>query len=242
VVNRVRALCQSECVSCLFIDERPAVSEARTLALVLNGLENLDHWPRVEWLDRQCYVSLPGGLTWDGRNRRWLNLRCALVRFSRRTLGAGIEQTGAEFIEGAQTKFVPLIECNRFETIDRAVREFLTPAENVIEVVDIGRARRVRQEPSMRLPRRAPGAPGVLETLDAHLLTGSQRSKDEKSGELGDYVDGCENHLLLADAYLALAESVCAGNRHSAGAITDVRGWRMGSNKSDFGRFTPAHS
>jgi len=240
VVNRVRALCQAERVDCLFIDERPAVSEARTLALLLNGLENLDHWPRVDWLDRQCYVSLPGGLTWDGRSRRWLNLRCALVRFSRKTLGAGIEQTGAEFTEGAQTKFVPLIQCNRFETIDRAVREFLTPAENVIEVVDFGGSRHVRQEPSMRLPRRAPGAPGVLEALDAHLLTGSQRSKDEQSGELGDYVDGCENHLLLADAYSALAESVCGGNRHSGGAITDVRGWRMGSNKSDFSGFTPS--
>jgi hypothetical protein len=237
VVNRVRALCQSQRVDSLFIDERPAVSEARTLALLLNGLDVLDRWPRVDWLDRQTYVSLPGGLTWDGRNRRWLNLRCALVRFSRKSLGAGIEQTGAEFTEGAQTKFVPLIECNRFETIDRAVREFLTPEENVIEVVDIGGARHVRQQPSIRLPRRVPGAPGVLETLDAHLLTGSQRSKNEKTGELGDYVDACDNHFLLADAYSALAETVCIGNRHSGGAITDVRGWRMGSNKSGLDRF-----
>jgi len=238
VVHRVRALCESQGVGCLFIDERPAVSEARTLALLLNGLDSLDRWPRFDWLDREAYVSLPGGLTWDGRNRRWLNLRCALVRFSRKSLGAGIEQTGAEFTEGAQTKFVPLIECNRFETIDRAVREFLTHEENVLEVVNVGDAKLVRQEPSMRLPRRVPGAPGVLETLDAHLLTGSQRTKDEKTGELGDYVDGCDNHFLLADAYSALAETVCVGNRHWGGAVADVRGWKMGSNSSGLDRFT----
>jgi len=90
----------------------------------------------------------------------------------------------------------------------------------------------------MRLPRRVPGAPGVLETLDAHLLAGSQRTKDEKTGELGDYVDGCDNHFLLADAYSALAETVCTGNRHWGGAGADVRGWKMGSNRSGLDRFT----
>lgn len=208
VVNRVHTLCRNNGVSCLFIDERPAVSEARTLATLLNGLDSVDQWPRVDWLSRETYVALPGGLTWDGRNRRWLNLRCALVRFSKRALGSGIEQTGAEFPEGGQTRFVPLIECNRFETIDRAVREFLTPEQNVMEVVEIDGKKEVRQEPSMRLPRRVPGSPGVLETLDAHLLTGSQRAKEEKTGELGDYVDACDNHFLLADAYSALAEVV----------------------------------
>jgi hypothetical protein len=223
VVGRVRALCQANGVHCLFIDERPAVSEARTLAMLLNGLDGLDRWPRVDWLNRETYVSLPGGLTWDGRNRRWLNLRCALVRFSKKSLGAGIEQTGAEFSEGGQTRFVPLIECNRFETIDRAVREFLTPEQNVIEVVDIGGKKQVRQDPSMRLPRRLPGAPGVLETLDAHLLTGSQRAKEEKTGELGDYVDGCDNHFLLADAYSALAEVVGGGGRGAKFAYQSIR-------------------
>jgi hypothetical protein len=208
VVNRVRTLCASNEVDCLFIDERPAVAEARTLAILLNGLEEVSTWPRIDWLSRETYVAMPGGLTWDGRHRRWLNLKCALVRFSKRALGAGIEQTGAEFSEGGQTRFVPLIECNRFETIDRAVREFLTPEQNVIEVVEVDGAKRIRQEPAMRLPRRVPGAPGVLETLDAHLLIGSQRAKEEKTGELGDYVDGCDNHFLLADAYSALSEVV----------------------------------
>jgi len=104
--------------------------------------------------------------------------------------------------------FVPLIECNRFETIDRAVKEFLTPAENVSEVVHPpGGKPYVRTEPAMRLPRRGPGAPLVLATLDSHLLVGSERETAE-DGTMGDYVDQCENHLVLADAYSALAETV----------------------------------
>lgn len=203
VVRRVTDLCSLHSVSALFIDQRPLVNEARTLALRVNGLDALEHWPRVP-TEKDAWIQFPGGLTWDGRNQRWLNLRCAVVRFTKAKLGSGIGQGFDEFEENGQTKFVPLIECNRYETIDRAVREFLTPAEQVIEVV----GGRVREHPAMLLPRRVPGAPGVLETLDAHLLAGSQREKDDKSGEVGDYLDGIENHLLLADGYSALAETV----------------------------------
>lgn len=202
VVERACNLFDSQQLSALFIDERPLVNESRTIALRLNGLQGVE-FPRVDFSSKDCYVTLPGGLTWDGRNQRWLNLRCAVVRFTKNKLGAGVEQTYVEFEEDGQKKVVPCIACNRFETIDRAVREFLTPAENVIEVVN----GKVRQTPAMLLPRRLPGAPGILETLDAHLLAGSQREK-EKSGELGDYLDAIENHLLLADGYSALAETV----------------------------------
>lgn len=60
----------------------------------------------------------------------------------------------------------------------------------------------------MRLPSRTPGAPGILEVVDAHYLAGSQRAKDEKTGELGDYVDGIDNHFLFANGYSGLAEIV----------------------------------
>ncbi len=202
VVNRVRHLFQAQGLSALFIDERPLVNEARTLALLLNDLEGVK-FPNVDWASREAYVTLPGGLTWDGRNQRWLNLRCAVVRFTKAKLGQGVQQTVVTFEEGGQTKAIPCIECNRFETIDRVVREFLTPAENVIEVVN----GKVRETPGVLLPRRAPGSPAILETLDAHLLAGSQREKDD-AGELADYVDATENHLLLADGYSALAELV----------------------------------
>jgi hypothetical protein len=212
VVSRVRSLVEANGISCLFIDERPLVNESRTLALALNGLEGIE-FPRVDWGSKDCYVSLPASsgqapLVWDGRNQKWQNLRCAVVRFTKNKLGAGVSQTFVEFEEDGQKKVVPCIECNRFETIDRAVREFLTPVENVIEVVN----GKVRQTPAMLLPRRTPGAPAILEALDGHLLAGSQREKD-KAGELGDYLDAIENHFLLADGYSALAETVAVVSR-----------------------------
>lgn len=217
VVSRVRALFAAQQLTALFIDERPLVNESRTLALLLNGLEGVT-FPRVDWASRDAHVSLPGGLTWDGRNQRWLNLKCAVVRFTKAKLGQGVQQTVVTFEEGGQTKAVPCIECNRFETIDRVVREFLTPAENVVEVVN----GKVRETPAILLPTRKPGSPAILETLDAHLLAGSQREKDNATGELGDYVDQCENHLLLADGYSALAELVCAANRSGPFAFQRV--------------------
>jgi hypothetical protein len=208
VVQRVRNLCEQHAVECLCIDERPAVDEARRLAMMLNGLDQVTRWPRVNWGDRSTYVTFPGGLTWDGRNQIWRGLRCAVVRFSKRALGDGVEHAAAEFQEDGVTKFVPLIATNRYETIDGAVRELLTPEENVHEVVRLLDGRRqTRQTPSLLLPSRVPGSPAILETFDQHLLAGSQREKDPKTSELGDYVDGCDNHLLLADAYSRLAEA-----------------------------------
>ena len=207
VVARVVSLAAQHRLSAVFVDERPLVNESRTIVLLLNKLEGIT-WPRVpDWNAPDTYVSLPGGLTWDGRRRQWRNLRAAVVRFTKNKLGAGISQTAVEFSEGGVTKFVPCIECNRFETIDRAVREFLTPAENVIEV----QAGKVREQPACLLPRRVPGAPAILETLDAHLLAGSQREKDAKTGETGDYLDGIENHLLLARGYGCLAKLLAGG-------------------------------
>ena len=209
VVSRVQGLFEGDGVGTLFIDERPAVSEARTLALVLNRLSEVAGWPAIDWRDKTTYVQLPGGLTWDGANQKWINLRCAVVRFTKNQLGAGIEQGAVEFQENGVTKFVPVIACNRYETIDRVVREFLTPTENVVEVLRGADGKNaVRTAPAMRLPRRTPGAPGILETVDAHFLAGSQRVKDDKTGELGDYVDGLDNHLLFANGYSALAETI----------------------------------
>lgn len=227
VVSRVTALVDAQGISTLFIDERPAVSEARTLALILNGLSDLEDWPAVDWKDRGSRVTLPSGLTWEGSKQRWLNLRCAVVRFTKTQLGAGIDHGAVEFQENGLTKFVPMIACNRFETIDRVVKEFLTPAENVIEVVDFGGKKALRTEPAMRMPLNTPGAPSIVGLLDSHFLAGSQRVKDEKSGELGDYVDGIANHLLFADGYSGLAELV--GGTAKASPIAAERIERVGS-------------
>ena len=223
VVARATAAFERLGLSALFIDERPLVNEARTIALALNGLQSLQTWPRIAH-EHDVYLTLPGGLTWDGKNARWLNLKCAVVRFTKNKLGEGLEQTMVFFEEGGQTKFVPCIACNRFETIDRVVREFLTPQEGVIEVVQAGPPpkggtpngpNKVRETPGMLLPRMTPGHAPILDTVERHLITGSEREK-EADGSPGDYVDGCENHLLLADGYSALAAVVCGGDQNRA--------------------------
>ena len=211
-------------LAALLVDERPLVNEARALALSLNGLQDLSVWPRLP-PERAAYLTLPGGLTWDGRNARWLKLKCAVVRFTKNQLGAGIEQGLVCFEEGGQTKFVPCIACNRFETIDRVVRELLTPAEGVLEIVAPARGETagaprdgmagVRRAPAMLLPTMGPGHPPILDLLEAHLVAGSERGR-EADGALGDYVAGGENHLLLADGYSALAAIVCGGESSRA--------------------------
>jgi hypothetical protein len=207
VVDRTAALCQLLGISVLFIDQNPATDEARTLALRLNGLENLTNWPKVP-SSKDAHISFPSGLQWSGPEERWLNLRCAVVAFTKKKRGSGITQGFDIFEKGASTMFVPLIECNRFETIDRAVREFMTPLESVADVIHRpGEQPYVRTQPAMRLPRKGAGAPIVLDQLDSHLLVGSERIEEE-GGELGDYVDKCENHFMLSNAYSAIAETI----------------------------------
>jgi len=231
VVERVTALFNLLGIQCLFIDQNPATDEARTLALRLNGLAEITDWPRApKGSLADAHLSFPSGLQFS--NGRWSGLRCAVVAFTKKKRGAGIAHSFDIFEKGGRELFVPLIECNRFETIDRAVREFLTPAENVNEVVATPQGQRIRTAPAMRLPRRGAGAPKVLELLDEHLLAGSEREE----GDLGDYLDKIENHFLLADGYSALAETVGGDympNR-SPGAFTaaDIKAVIVGKPKT----------
>lgn len=209
VIRRAVSLFETIGLSALFIDQRPLVSQSRSIALELNGLAGLTQWPEIPKAgNREAFISLPGGLTWDGGAQRWRNLKCAVVRFDKKKLGAGIEHGFDEFDEGGMTKFVPLINVNRFETIDRAVREFLTPTESVVEVIE----GKIRETPALLLPM-ADSDP-IVATLEAHLVAGSEREK-EKDGSMGDYVDGCENHLLLSDGYSILAEMECGASRRA---------------------------
>lgn len=214
VVRRVTQLFESMNLSALFIDARPLITEARTLCLVLNGLASF-RFPRLPDPEKAT-IAFPGGLIWDGTNQRWRGLRCAVVEFTRKP-GQGLIHKLGIFEEDGQDKFYPIIQASRFETIDRAVGEFLTPEENHLQVIN----GKLRTEPAMRLPQRVPGSPAVLELLDAHLVTGSHREKD-KDGVLADYVDNCENHLLLANAYSGLAELVVDGNRRQPFAAEAV--------------------
>jgi hypothetical protein len=225
VVSRSVSIFNELGLSALFIDQRPLVSQARSIALHLNALDGLQTWPEApSESNKEAWLSLPGGLVWDGRNRVWRNLKCAVVRFDKKQIGAGIEQGFDIYEEGGVTKFVPLIRCNRFETIDRAVREFLTPDESIVEVVDGA----VRETPAMLLPHLASSA--VLPMVDAHLITGSEREKEE-DGSLGDYVDQVANHFLLADGYSALAELI-AGEDARGGVARPIHPFSRGGERS----------
>lgn len=201
MVARTEALFHKLGISCLAIDANPAVDEARTLCYKLNGLEGID-WLPFNGKPPEARLQFPGGLVWDGANKRWEGLRCFVVEFAVKQGGGIVHKLGIA-PQGGFNQFYPVIQCNRFESINRVVNEFLTPAENVIRVVN----GKLLEEPVMRLPRREAGSPPIVETLDAHLITGSKRAAKD-GGEALDYVDGCENHLLLGDAYSGLAEMV----------------------------------
>lgn len=188
-------------LSCLGIDANPAVNQAIALCYKLNGLEGID-WKLFNGRPDEAILKFPGGLTWNGAQKRWEGLRCFVVEFSVRPGGGIVHKLGID-PQGGFNQFYPKIQCNRFESIDRIVNEFLTPAENVIRVVD----GKLLDEPVMRLPRREAGCLPIIETLDSHLITGSKREAGT-DGEAKDYVDKCENHLTLADAYSALSEMV----------------------------------
>ncbi len=213
--RRATELFRAMGMRCLLIDQRPLVTEARAVALEINGLSALSRWPAVPTGDNG--LSLPGGLSWTvmGGQGRWGGLKCAVVRFDKKSIGAGIEQGFDVFEHDGQTKFVPLIRCNRFETIDAAVREFLTPLEGVSDVA----GGQIRTEPAMLLPR---GGLPILASCEEHLLVGSERERGA-DGSATDYVDGCPNHLLLADGYSALAERV--GGDGGSGKFSWQRIW-----------------
>lgn len=200
MVSRTADLFEKLGVSSLAIDANPATDQARALCYLLNGVQDID-WLPYNGKPDIARLQFPGGLVWDGARQRWENLRCFVVEFTRKPGTGTSHKLGIDEQTGFN-KFYPVIQTNRFDSIDRVVKEFLTPTENVIRVVDGN----VLQDPVMRLPQREPGSPSIVETLDNHLLTGSKRAT--KDGEQGDFPDKCENHLLLGDTYSAIAEMI----------------------------------
>lgn len=203
---RVPHLAKMLKIGCTFIDQMPETKEARSLALTLNGLDKVAHWPVIPPRGR-CHIAFPGGLRFERTEsgvERWTNLRCAVVRFDKKKVGAGTEQTMDLFTgpDGREI-CVPLIQTNRFEMIDGVVREFLTPAEGEL---DASSRFGLRENPAVLLPQ-VPKGTSVWETFDSHHLAGSERVK-ENGGALGDYVDEVQNHFLFAHGYSRLSEMV----------------------------------
>ena len=118
-----------------------------------------------------------------------------MVQFTVKQGGGTLQKLGVDEQDGVK-RYYPIIQCNRFDLVNRAVNEFLGPKEQVTRVSNGV----VVDEPVMRMCQRVPGSPAIVETLEAHLVTGSEKT------DKGDFVDECENHLLLADGYSALAE------------------------------------
>ena len=198
VRSRVPQVFELMGVSTLFVDAGPLRDLARDLCFLLNGLTAFR--PSSIPDPERAVIHFPGGLTWDGANQRWRGLRCAAVEFTLKE-GKGVVHKLGITQDGL---FYPVIACNRDETIERVVNELLTAAENVIEVID----GKLRTFPAIRLPQRGVATPKIIDTFDAHIVSGSRRERDER-GHAEHFVDGCENHLLLSNAYSALAESVC---------------------------------
>jgi hypothetical protein len=194
-------------IGCVFIDAGGEPDLTKRLCLALNGLDSFrpPAVPRNELLKMRL-SGLGHGLAWDGGRGMWSNVRAAAVLFSSRE-AKGIEQTIGFTQDG---RIYPLIKCNRAESIQTAVNDFLTPAEGVIELLDDSACRpdsksrqRVREQPRARLLPSHPG-PGVSrEMLDSHLLN-LRRVRDPRTG-MEDWADGLENHLGLAKTYARLA-------------------------------------
>ncbi len=223
VRSRVPQIFETMGIATLFVDAGPLRDLARDLCFLLNGLNGADARQRVPTSDAErAVIHFPGGLVWDGKNQQWRGLRCAAVEFSLKA-GKGIQHKLGITQDGL---LYPIIACNRDETIERVVNELLTANEGVIEAITTtasrdacatndtgndrnrdGRATRLRTEPAIRLPARGVGAPKIVETFDAHVIAGSRRDRDA-DGNAEHFVDGCENHFLLSNAYSALAESI----------------------------------
>jgi hypothetical protein len=224
-------------IECVFLDAGGEPDLTKRMCLALNGLEDYrpPNLPRTEFL-KSHIGNLGHGLTWDGEKARWLGLRAAAVLFVAAE-AKGIEQTIGFTQDG---KIYPLIKCNRAESIQAAVNDFLTPNEGVIELVDASGGKKTRSLPRARLPQTYIGSGAKQSVVDGHLLN-LRKVKDQRTGE-EDWADKVENHLGLAKVYARMACAVGAfsfGISPGAWTAESIKQVRMGSNTATGARFTP---
>ncbi|NQT92405.1 MAG: phage terminase large subunit family protein [Lentisphaerae bacterium] len=201
--GRVAQLFDALGLSCIFIDAGGEPDLTKRLVLALNGLDEYDPplAPRSELLHMQLR-NIGAGVEWNGEKAQWRNIKAAAVDFSKHS-AAGVEQTIGFTQSG---KIYPLIKCNRAESIQGAVNDFLTPREGFLEHVDIDDTRSLRVLPRQRLPQNAIGPGVTMHVLDSHLQN-MRRIKDPRTNR-EDWADGVENHLGLAKVYARLAAIV----------------------------------
>jgi hypothetical protein len=212
--TRIPILMAALNISCLFIDAGGEPDLTKRLCLALNGLENFSPpvMPRAEMLKANL-SNLGVGISWDGERGRWSGIRAAAVLFVAGE-AKGIEQTIGFTQDG---KIYPLIKCNRGESIQTAVNDFLTPEEGILEMVGEQNNKIVRSLPRARLPQTCIGAGVSQAILDGHLLN-LRKERDVKTGA-EDWVEGVENHLGLAKVYARLAVTQSEMPRVTVGQI-----------------------
>jgi len=209
VATRVPLLMETLGIACVFIDAGGEPDLTKRLCLALNGLENYTPpvIPRNELL-RSRLANLGAGISWDGERGRWTGIRAAAVLFVAGE-AKGIEATIGFTQEG---KIYPLFKCNRSESIQTAVNDFLTPADGVLEMVGPAGKKTLRTLPRARLPQTYIGAGASQAVLDGHLLN-LRKERDPKTGS-EDWAGQVENHLGLSKTYARLC--VMAGARKPA--------------------------
>ncbi len=206
--TRLPLLMQALNISCVFLDAGGEPDLTKRLVLALNGLADYTPpaLPKTDLL-KSHLSNLGVGLSWDGERARWQGIRAAAVLFTSGE-ARGVEQTIGFTQEG---RIYPLIKCNRGESIQTAVNDFLTPHEGMLDLVSVGpvgSAKQLRDAPRARLPQTCIGPGASQAILDGHLLN-LRKERDPRTQE-EDWVDGVENHLGLAKVYARLAAMVGA--------------------------------
>lgn len=225
-IERAGALLELLGITCLFMDAGGEPDLTKRAAITLNGLDNFaaPAVPRLE-LQKSTLANIGHGLTWDGSQARWYDVRAAAVLFVASEHKGIVQEVG--FTEDGQ--IYPLIKCNRASVIQMAVNDFLTPHEGVTELSETGnhpdktvaesrmrsgqpaRAKAVRQLPRARLPDTYIGPGASQAIVDAHLLN-LRKERDPRTGA-EDWCDGVENHFGLAKVYARIAATLFAGPR-----------------------------
>lgn len=210
VPSRLPVLMDALGISCIFMDAGGEPDLTARMVITLNGLDDFQppQTSKAE-LKKMHLGCSPHGPSWDGEQGRWRGIRAAAVLFVAGE-ARGIEQDIGYTQSG---KIYPLIKCNRAESIQTAVNDFLTPQEGVLEMFVVppsggpdrvnAELRTIRQFPRARLPQTYIGAGVSQVVLDGHLLN-LRKERDARTAT-EDWVDRVENHLGLAKVYARLA-------------------------------------
>lgn len=219
--TRVPQLMEALGISCVFLDAGGEPDLTKRIVLALNGLDDYSPpvIPRNELIKSQL-GNLGVGLNWDGQRGLWSGIRAAAVLFVAGE-AKGVEQTIGFTQDG---KIYPLIKCNRSESIQTAVNDFLTPADGVLEMLGEHGNKSLRKLPRARLPKTYIGAGVSQAVLDGHLLN-LRKERNPRTGE-EDWVDKVENHLGLSKVYARLAATTGERVATPAGRIVLGSGHR----------------